>query len=211
MAEYTYTTVPGKIKSLLEKVRQVGVPPKASTQWLKTIGFTSSNDTSLLGVLKTVCLIDPSGVPSGTWLKYRGVDHKLVLGEAIQGGYAELFAIYPDAWKQPNTAIEHVFSTSSGAGKQVIAKTVATFKSLCECAEFVEDGAAPDVHAGSTHSNPSDPSTLAAPSRPVASNSPNHSVHIDIQIHISPEAATDQIDQIFKSMAKHLYGATDAK
>lgn len=31
------------------------------------------------------------------------------------------------------------------------------------------------------------------------------SVHIDIQIHISSDAKPDQIDQIFASMAKHLY------
>lgn len=30
------------------------------------------------------------------------------------------------------------------------------------------------------------------------------SIHIDIQIHISPDAKSDQIDQIFASMAKHL-------
>jgi len=30
------------------------------------------------------------------------------------------------------------------------------------------------------------------------------SLHIDIQIHISPEASAEQIDQIFASMAKHL-------
>ncbi len=29
------------------------------------------------------------------------------------------------------------------------------------------------------------------------------SLHIDIQIHISPEASADQIDKIFESMAKH--------
>lgn len=32
------------------------------------------------------------------------------------------------------------------------------------------------------------------------------SVHIDIQVHISPDAPADQIDKIFESMAKHLYG-----
>ncbi|MDW8213783.1 MAG: DUF5343 domain-containing protein [Roseiflexaceae bacterium] len=31
------------------------------------------------------------------------------------------------------------------------------------------------------------------------------SLHIDIQIHISPEATPEQIDSIFKSMAKHIY------
>lgn len=33
----------------------------------------------------------------------------------------------------------------------------------------------------------------------------NPSIHIDLQIHISPEADASQIDAIFASMAKHLY------
>ena len=32
------------------------------------------------------------------------------------------------------------------------------------------------------------------------------SVHIDLQVHISPEASAEQIDQIFASMSRHLYG-----
>lgn len=31
-------------------------------------------------------------------------------------------------------------------------------------------------------------------------------IHIDFQIHISPEAKPEQIDQIFASMRRHLYG-----
>lgn len=34
------------------------------------------------------------------------------------------------------------------------------------------------------------------------------SVHIDIQVHIAPDASAEQIDKIFESMAKHLYGRT---
>lgn len=208
MGDFTYTTVPGKIKPLLDKIRQVGVPAKAGVQWLKTIGFTSSNDTTLLGILKTVALADPSGVPTSTWAQFRGTHHRKVLGEAIRTGYAELFAVYPDAWQRTNTELEHVFSTSSSAGKQVITKTVGTFKALCECAEFSEQTAL---------SMPSGPVHTPVASQPAAHaqhNSPaNHSpsVHIDIQIHISPEASGDQIDQIFKSMAKHLYGPRDAE
>jgi len=58
--DFTYTTVPGKIKPLLAKIREVGIPSKAASQWLKTIGFTSSNDASLLGVLKLIGLVDSS-------------------------------------------------------------------------------------------------------------------------------------------------------
>jgi len=210
MGDFTYTTVPGKIKPFLEKIRGVGIPPKATAIWLKSLGFKSSNDASLLGILKAIGLVDNSGVPTGIWSKYRGAHNKTVLGEAIRAGYAELFAVYPDAWQRDNTEIEHVFSTSSSAGKQVIAKTVATFKALCECAEFgaAENQPSQLVQTGPMHSPISN--SHPQPVHSVASNGPNPSVHIDIQIHISPEASTDQIDQIFKSMAKHLYGAKDS-
>ena len=45
-----------------------------------------------------------------------------------------------------------------------------------------------------------------APIMPTVTASPTPSVHIDLQIHISPDASPDQIDSIFASMAKHLYG-----
>jgi hypothetical protein len=136
MVEYAYTTVTGKIKPLLDKVRTVGVPPKVSVAWLKTIGFTSSNDTTLAGVLKFIGLTDASGIPNATWSAYRGAKHRAVLGEAIRKGYAELFAVYPDANARSNTELQHVFSTSSSAGAQVIGKTVATFKALVDEADF---------------------------------------------------------------------------
>ncbi len=206
MADFTYTTVPGKIKPLLDKIRQVGVPPKASGQWLKSLGFTSSNDATLISVLKAVGLIDGSSIPTPVWSAYRGAHHKRALSEAIRKGYAELFAVYPDAWQRSNAELEHVFSTSSTAGKQVIAKTVGTFKTLCESAEFapIDEQPASLVQTGPMHV----PAAAVAPAPARISNtaSGGPSVHIDIQIHISPEASTDQIDLIFKSMAKHLYG-----
>ena len=30
-------------------------------------------------------------------------------------------------------------------------------------------------------------------------------MHIDVQVHISPQASPEQIDAIFASMARHLY------
>jgi Family of unknown function (DUF5343) len=211
MGDFTYTTVPGKIKPILEKIRHVGIPQKATVQWLRTVGFTSSNDTSLLGVLKTVGFIDSSGVPTSTWSAYRGARYKETLGDAIRRGYAELFAVYPDAWKRDISDLEHVFSTSSTAGQQVIRKTVATFKALCESAEFgsPEEQPSPVIRTGPMHAPVADSAPVSAHAGGPRSTSP--SVHIDIQIHISPEASTDQIEQIFKSMAKHLYGAREVE
>jgi hypothetical protein len=59
----------------------------------------------------------------------------------------------------------------------------------------------------------SQPKTLRAvepaaprPGPSVGSGRPVPAVHIDVQVHIPTTATNDQIDQIFASMAKHLYG-----
>jgi hypothetical protein len=208
MAEFAYTTVPGKIAPLLQKIREVGIPPKVSVQWLKTIGFTSSNDTTLVSVLKQIGFVDSSGVPGATWSQFRGAKHKEVLGGAIRSGYAELFAVYPDADQRTPTELEHVFSTSSAAGKQVIAKTVSTFKALSESATFSPDGIGSDprLSAESIH----EPVQVHPVTKHQLGGTAAPSVHIDIQVHIAPESSPEQIEQIFKSMAKHLYGKGDA-
>ena len=52
------------------------------------------------------------------------------------------------------------------------------------------------------------PAAGQAPGFASASTQDHHlpMLHIDVQIHISADAKPDQIDQIFASMAKHLYG-----
>ena len=58
---------------------------------------------------------------------------------------------------------------------------------------------APDIPVNETPSK----QEIAMPVTSPAINEP--SVHIDIQIHIDSTATTEQIDQIFASMSKHLY------
>lgn len=203
MAEFCYTTVPGKIKTLLSKIRDVGVPNKVTVAWLKTVGFTSSNDASLIGVLKQIGFVDQGGVPTKRWNLYRGANHKAVLGEAIRQGYADLFDVYPDAHERAQTDLSHVISQSSSGGKQVITKTISTFKSLTELAEFSSTADLPDnrpVVEGSQSQTPDLP-------RPAKDDPSRPSVHIDIQVHISPEASLEQIDKVFESMARHIYRA----
>lgn len=208
MGDFVYTGVPGKLKILLGKIRTVGVPTKVTIQWLKTLGFTSSNDQTLIGVLRFVGLIDPNNVPTAKWTQFRGNNHKSVLGQAIREGYSELYAVYPDAQKRTQTDLDHVFSTSTTGGKQVISKTIGTFKALADEAEF-PDEAMTDLHSTSDPLHtPLAPRPNSSPAQlsQAASQSLGPALHIDIQIHISPEASTSQIEQIFSSMAKHVYG-----
>jgi Family of unknown function (DUF5343) len=208
MVDFQYTTVPGKITTLFEKIRTVGVPQKVTVQWLRSIGFTSSNDTTLLTMTKAVGFADVAGVPTDYWKHYRGGDHKTVMASAIRENYRELFEVYPDAWLRPDKDLENFFSTRSSAGKQVISKTVSTFKNLAALAEFgaeVETAAKPGRTPSGQHAKGSGGSGPLIPPPPVHQTPVGPALHIDIQIHISSDANAQQIDQIFASMAKHLY------
>jgi len=200
MAEFQYTTVPGKLKKLLSKMQEVGKPRKASNTWLQSLGFTSSNDGTLLYILKFINFIDDSNVPTQKWTDYRGANPAQVLAHAIREGYADLYATYPDAHSRSTSELEHIFTTSSDAGKQVISLMSRTFKNLCKQADFSASRIPKHKRLDTPVTPPPDVSSMGQ-AQP--------SLHIDIQIHISPDAKPEQIEQIFSSMAKHLYKGKD--
>lgn len=157
--------------------------------------------------MKFIGFIDASGIPTSIWTEYRGADHRKVLGRAIRKGYAELFSVYPDANTRANTDLQNVFAQSSSGGADVIRKTVGTFKALVESADFsdTEGGVLSSLNVTPLHQ----PLKAVPPGITRQTlNSGRPEVHIDIQIHISPESSNDQIDKIFESMSKHLYGRT---
>jgi hypothetical protein len=210
MAEVVYTTVPGKIGALLSKIRSNGVPRKVDTVWLKAIGFTSSNDKSLLPVLRNIDFVDGSKTPTDRWKKFRGIDGDAALGDAIKQGYGDLYDFYDDAHDRTMAEIANVFKTKSTAGDQAISKAVSTFKALAASAKFNGSG-----RPANQELEPFEPAavprsaSIAPPTAVAAQNSSAPSLHIDLQVHISPEATADQIDKIFASMAKHLYRRED--
>ncbi len=205
MAEYSYTVVPGKLKEFLGKIRETGIPPKVTTKWLESLGYKSKNDRSMISVLQQISFIDGAGSPKELWARYRGSNHRLILRYGIVEGYADLFAVYPDANARSSEELENFFGTKSTAGKQVITKTVSTFKTLCELSDFSSASNSPtEVEAKAKSPIARGPAQLDSET---SNFSPN--LHIDIQIHISPETTPEQIDQIFASMAKHLSRAKE--
>jgi hypothetical protein len=206
----SYTTVPGRIPELLKKIRETGVPPKATNEWLRSVGFSSSNDRSLLRVLRQIGFVDTNGVPQPAWREYRGADHREVLGRALVLGYDMLYATYPDAHARSATDLGHVISTKTSAGKQAVDKTVATFKNLVKEARF--DSALPDTSRGEDDVAPNvggnseidqggvDGSKVVT--RTVSGG--GVTVNINVQLTI-PETTDDKVfEAFFRAMRTHL-------
>jgi hypothetical protein len=137
------------------------------------------------------------------------MDGDLALGEAIRHGYSDLYDFYEDAHDRSTSEIANVFKTKSNAGDQAISKAISTFKALAAEAKFTlgAQSRTPDTRT-------SDQASIAVdvpvkPIRTAHAGGSTPSLHIDIQVHISPDATAEQIDKIFASMAKHLYRRAD--
>lgn len=206
--EPAYTTTTGRLPLLLTKIRETGIPPKANTPWLKSVGFNGGNDTSMLRVLRYIGLIDASSVPTPAWREYRGRDHKEVLGRAIQSGYQSLYAVYPDAHTQSDEDLEHVFRTSTTSGKDVVKKMVLTFKALVAEAEFTSDASSASTfthqgEAATAASQVETPQGATVITRtPSASN--GLTVNINVQLTLPEGADEHTFEAFFKAMKTHL-------
>lgn len=198
MADYPYTTVPGKIAKLFEKIKETGIPQKATRKWLKSIGFTSSNDGSLLPILAFIGMTDASGVPTDRWQLFRGDQGKQILAECIRKGYEGVFSVYPDAHTRNRSELESFFSTHSSAGKQAIGKKVSTFLELCKLADFSATKVRVESAAMEDEPDIAESVTVARKSYK------GFAININIQLTL-PETTDGKVyDAFFSAMKKHL-------
>lgn len=203
--DFPYAQMPNRLPDLLDKIRVLGIPDIATNKWLEASGFKSSNDRKMLNVLKFVGFMDDSGKPTELWKRYRGKDHKVVLADGVREGYSELFRYYPNACIRSQEDLQNYFGTKTSSGMQVLSKMARTFLVLCSLSDFeaieteeeISASVSDDVHEVVPRTT--QPEAYPSTSRIVPP------LHIDVQIHIASDATIEQIDQIFASMAKHLY------
>ncbi|MDD1690850.1 MAG: DUF5343 domain-containing protein [Methanoregula sp.] len=206
MSEYTYTPNTGRLKEFLKKIRDIGVPTTGATQdWFQSIGFRSSNDRPILRVMRSIEFITDSSTPSDLWIQYRTPSHKKVLAEGIKRGYKDLFSIYPDANARSNQELEHFFTKRSNAGKQVIDKTILTFKTLCELADFNgeyvdQDELASDVEPPIAAISTGSKTTLSK----TKLQGSGVTININIQLTLPDTTDAKVYDNFFAAMKKYL-------
>lgn len=208
MEKAIYIPNTAAIPRFLTHIQSAGTPPKLSQAYLKSVGFKSGNDTYLIPVMKALGFVDASGTPTDRWKDYRDKGRASeVLGSAVAEAYRDLYQVYPDAHRKDTDALRNFFSTHySKLSENTLGLVVRTFKVLAERASFEEhsksDGPASRVATrGAPPMGPESPRASGAVDR-----GPVPDVHIDVQVHIPATATAEQIDQIFASMAKHLYG-----
>jgi len=177
---------------------------------------------NVLPFLKMMGIIDEDGKTAERARLWRDDEHYPEVCRAI------LKEIYPqellDAVQNPKadrTKTQRWFANHTGVGEAASSRMAALYTVLVN-ADPTGDvtptkerepprpakGRAPQPRSNKREQEqtPSKPDTMAPVARP-ANGAPSAApgIAINVQIHISADASSDQIEQIFASMAKHIY------
>ena len=195
MPEYSYTTVPGKLRMFFEKIRRVAVPEQADHRWLSLIGLDSKNDPTLLGVLRQIGFIDHGGKPTRLWFDYKASPRE-TMAIALRESYRELFSLYdadPSPCELSTDELARFFSSKTGRAEGTVSKMAATFKALCGLADFRSAAEArPEASAGSVRINPAPRGEM------------EKSIEVNINIHL-PETDDEEVyRKIFRILKEYL-------
>lgn len=131
----SYTLKPKAIPAYFDAILDANPPERFSIKFLENLGFTSTNDRLLIGILKDLGFINADSTPQQRYFEF--IDRsrsKLVLAHAIREAYADLFAINKKANELIVKDAKNKLRTLY-AGKKtdlVVGNIANTFVALCQ-------------------------------------------------------------------------------
>jgi hypothetical protein len=211
----SYMITANQIPRILAALQDAGVPARFNREFLKSLGFTSSNDRAIIGVLKSLGFLDQSGIPTDKYRAYRNkVEAPYILADAIRDAYSDVFLAHENAQTLPAERVRGILATRVDKGDAVLRKMAATFRALVGAAKWDRD-ASPEVtrEAPASASDAEEPSArqTAAQSDGVGTGQsviatpravPEY--HYNIQIHLPATKDVSVYNAIFKSLREHL-------
>lgn len=195
----------GNLGKFLSGIQTAGVPDRVTFEFLKTLGFKSSNDRPIISVLKGIGFLDASGTPTDAYRAFRDPHSgPKVLARALRSAYSDLYLANTKAHDLPVDKLKGIIATKTAKGDAVVKLIAGTFKALAKAADFTEDSGQPtaaSVDAGTgTQTTPEESGNDVSPP-PLTGVS---GFHYNIQIHLPTTTDITVYNAIFKSLKEHL-------
>jgi len=204
--------------TLRERFKQT-MPSRVDADYLQSVlGLTSAASAgNLIGPLRILGLIDDEGRPTDRAFAWREDEsYKQICEDMLTDVYTDaLRSAFPDPSPVDSSSVANWFRRNTGVGQSAALGMAALYT-------LISVG---DLEAGRTNASPAASQKKDVAKKAATKPQPKNggvsktdettdqprriepALNINVQIHISSDASPDQIDQIFKSMAEHLYGS----
>lgn len=207
--QYLLTTK--NVDAFFNSLLNAKAPTKFTNKFLEQLEFKSTNDRLFIGVLKLLGFIDSNSVPQERYFRFLDqTQSKLILAEAIQEAYSDLFSVNVKAYEMSANEVKNKLKTLTQGSKSdtVLGCMANTFTSLCKYADFSKQSTKEVM-------------TVFKEEQPKITNSSEHNdqnkmmheliskkitteLHYNIQIHLPETREIAVYDAIFKSLKEHL-------
>ena len=134
-----YLTQTKNLEAILEAMRNAQAPEKFTSRFLIELGFESTNDRLMVGMLKGLGFLEESGDPTERYFAFLDdTQSERVLAEAIREAYGDLFRVNSKAYEMDQTEVKQKLKTLTRGAKSeaVLNKMSMTFVSLSKLANF---------------------------------------------------------------------------
>jgi hypothetical protein len=196
-----YVQVYGQLPEVFRRISDGQAPEKFTRQYVKDLGFHSSNFHALIPLLKSLGFLSSDGVPTARYHAYRDQSQaRGVMAEALREAYSELFTIKAEPTDADRALIEGKFKSVHNTGDRVAKLMASTFLALLALADLKSTSTPQAKEAKVETTSARDHS----PPEERRSTSHRSTLHYNIQIHLPSTKDVEVFNAIFKSLREHL-------
>ena len=199
MTDYPYMISNNKIAPIIEKIQQAARPQKFTQEFLRSLGFQSTNDRAFIPLFKKLGFLADDGTPTTLYDQLKdATSTKYILAAQIKELYSELYAINTEIHRASEADIKGAISRVTGKDADGVGRIYNTFKALCGIADFNQTvHTAPPAEEENGKDDPKPTDNAQAALRP-------SEFHYNIQIHLPATNDISVYNAIFKSLKENL-------
>lgn len=190
------------LNAILDKIQNAGVPEAFGQDFLRDLGFTSSNDRSVIKLLKYIGFLDAAGKPQNAYREFTNqTKAKHVLADRLRSAYDDLYLSDKNAHSKTAEELKGWFKSKTGSGDAVATKIATTFKSLAAYADFSKAADKPSPAA-----SPPAPEVPANPIDPPKAAGGNLDLGLvyRLEIHLPETQNVETYRAIFRALREEL-------
>ena len=134
-----YLTSTKNVKDILSSIQQAQAPKQFTVRFLEGLGYKSSADRLIIGMLKALGFLNPNGTPTPRYFEFLDQTQSgRVLADAMREAYSDLFELNVKAhmWTRQEVKNKLKTLTQGQFSDQVLGKMASTFNAFAEEGDF---------------------------------------------------------------------------